>query len=127
MKIRVIEGLPFVEVTVHYRGKSLTLNNVLIDTGSAGTIFHVDHLYEIGIQPEPEDTVHTIRGVGGVEFVYTKTLDTIEIGDSFKRNFEIEMGAMEYGFEMDGIVGFDLLQELGMIIDTKGLEIGKSK
>ncbi|GFZ94870.1 hypothetical protein GCM10008018_46620 [Paenibacillus marchantiophytorum] len=39
MNIDVRYGLPFIEVTICYRGEKLHLNNVLLDTGSAGTIF----------------------------------------------------------------------------------------
>ena len=42
MNIEVKYGLPFVEVTICYRGKELHLKHVLIDTGSAGTIFNAD-------------------------------------------------------------------------------------
>ena len=38
MNLRIIDGLPFVEVTITFRGKSLRLGDVLLDTGSAGTI-----------------------------------------------------------------------------------------
>jgi predicted aspartyl protease len=44
IKIREIAELPFIEVTVTFRGKSLKLGKVLIDTGSAGTIFNVNKL-----------------------------------------------------------------------------------
>ena len=44
MKIKELSELPFVETTVTFRGQSLTLENVLIDTGSAGTIFNVNKL-----------------------------------------------------------------------------------
>lgn len=53
MEIFVRDGLPFVSATIIFRGNSLTLENVLLDTGSAGTIFKVDLLIDIGVQPEP--------------------------------------------------------------------------
>jgi predicted aspartyl protease len=48
IRIKEIAGLPFVEATVTFRGQSMKLENVLIDTGSAGTIFNVIKLEEIG-------------------------------------------------------------------------------
>ena len=41
IRIKELRGLPFVDATVSFRGQSLKLDNVLIDTGSAGTIFNV--------------------------------------------------------------------------------------
>jgi hypothetical protein len=34
---------------------------------------------------------------------------------------------MNYGFPIDGILGFDFMQVAGIIIDTKRLEIYQSK
>jgi hypothetical protein len=39
MKIRVPDGLPFVKVTLIHQKKVLEIEDVLLDTGSAGTIF----------------------------------------------------------------------------------------
>lgn len=39
MNIHVNYGLPFVSVTIQFRNKKLALEKVLLDTGSAGTIF----------------------------------------------------------------------------------------
>ena len=40
MKIHMRHGLPFVQIKVEFRGEDLVLDNVLLDTGSAGTIFN---------------------------------------------------------------------------------------
>jgi hypothetical protein len=50
IKIKELSELPFIEATVTFRGQSLKLENVLLDTGSAGTIFNVNKLEEIGGQ-----------------------------------------------------------------------------
>ncbi|MGO1712362.1 MAG: aspartyl protease family protein, partial [Senegalia sp. (in: firmicutes)] len=75
-------GLPFCEITIEYEGKLMTLDNILIDTGSGGTIFKMDMVDNIGITIEKEDTIETISGVGGVEFVYKKNIDKIIFGNS---------------------------------------------
>lgn len=48
-----------------------------------------------------------IRGVGGTEFVFMKTIDRLSAGTLETDNFEIEIGAMDYGIELDGILGLD--------------------
>lgn len=50
MNIEVKYGLPFVEVTICYRGEELHLKRVLLDTGSAGTIFSADVVDAIGVK-----------------------------------------------------------------------------
>ncbi|WP_171684607.1 hypothetical protein [Paenibacillus planticolens] len=55
MNIEVKYGLPFVEVTICYRGEKLYLKHVLLDTGSAGTIFSADVVDAIGVKIETGD------------------------------------------------------------------------
>lgn len=116
-------GLLFCEITIFYKGKSMILDNVLIDTGSGGTVFKMDKVDELGVTIEKDDTIETISGVGGVEFVYKKTVDRINLGNLAIGNFTIEVGVMDYGFEIDGIIGMDFLKEVGAIIDLDKMAI----
>ena len=77
MKITECYGLPFITIVIEFRGRKLKLDNVLIDTGSASTLLNADIVRDIGIIPEKDDTVETIRAVGGVEYVYTKIVNSI--------------------------------------------------
>src|SRR3990172_3000680 len=97
MNIQINDGLPFTEVTLIHRGKTLTLDRVLIDTGSAGTIFDVDVLAKIDLLHEPEDSIHTFTGVGGSEFVVEKKVEQIKIMSLEIADFTIEIGTMDYG------------------------------
>lgn len=122
--IKELSELPFIEATVEFRGESIKLENVLVDTGSAGTIFNVNKLETIGVKPEANDVTQTIQGVGGLEFVYTKNIDQIIINDDIAiQNFLVELGSMDYGLEIDGIIGYDFMKRLGLIIDLQQLSI----
>lgn len=77
----------------------------------------MDKVDEIGITIEREDTIETISGVGGVEFVYKKNIDKIIFGNVHVKNFNIEIGVMDYGFEINGIIGIDFMKHIGAIID----------
>ncbi len=123
MNIRLQYGLPFVTVTLRFRGQSLVFNNVLLDTGSASTIFPIEKVLTIGIYPESDDLIHRIRGVGGTEFVFSKRVDQLELNGLIVSNFEIEVGAMAYGFELDGIIGMDFLLATSAHIDLANLNI----
>lgn len=121
-------GLPFCQVSLVYKGKSVTLDNVLLDTGSGGSVFKMDKVDEIGITIEDDDTIDTISAVGGIEFVYNKNIDGISIGNLELRNFTIEVGVMDYGFEVNGILGMDFMKGIGAIIDLDKMIIyNKSK
>jgi len=125
MKIRIREGLPYVTISLTYRGQQITLENILLDTGSAGTVFSADMVLDIGLQLEPNDAIHRIRGVGGTEFVFTKRVDKLSLGTLQANDFEIEVGAMDYGLEIEGIIGMDFLLQVRAIVDFAQLEIKK--
>jgi len=123
MKICLRDGLPYVTASLTYHGQRLSFTNVLLDTGSAGAIFSTDIVLTIGLTYEPDDRVHRIRGVGGTEFVFTKQVDCLVVGELQVNDFQIEVGAMDYGFDIDGIIGLDFLIQVGAIIDLAKLEV----
>ena len=123
MNIWIDDGLPFTDVTLIHRDKTITLDRVLIDTGSAGTIFDIDILAKIDLLPEPEDPIHTITGVGGSEFVVEKKVEQIKIMSLELTDFPIEIGTMDYDFEIHGIIGFNFLIRTKAIIDLELLKI----
>jgi len=123
MKIRLEHGLAYLEVVLTFRGRSLSIRDTILDTGSASTIFSADRLLEIGILPEPKDALHRLRGVGGTEFAFTKRLDFLAVEDRKVPDFEIEVGAMDYGFPADGILGLDYLLRAGALIDLQSLDL----
>jgi predicted aspartyl protease len=122
MKNLIIEdGLLLSDMEIVYQGRSLWLKRVLVDTGSGGTILSSDMVEEIGLIGEPGDTIYRISGVGGSEFVFLKVVDSLRIGSLEVNDFTIEIGAMDYGFELDGIVGLDFLKKVGGIIDLESM------
>ena len=123
MKIRLRDGLPYVTASLTYQGQQLSFGNVLLDTGSAGAIFSTNRVLTIGLMYEPDDRVHRIRGVGGTEFVFTKRVDCLAVGKLQVNDFQIEVGAMDYGFDIGGIIGMDFLIQVGAIIDLAKLEM----
>ncbi len=91
MKIRLRDGLPFISASLLYQRREITLENVLLDTGSAGTLFATDAVSAVGLTYEPQDSVHRIRGVGGAEFVFTKRVDRLSVDTLHADDFEIEV------------------------------------
>ncbi len=79
--------------------------NELLDTGSGGSVFKMDVVKDIGITIEDDDVIESISGVGGTEFVYKKDIESISLGMLKLDNFKIEVGVMDYGFEINGILG----------------------
>ncbi|HSB72156.1 MAG TPA: retropepsin-like aspartic protease [Candidatus Methylomirabilis sp.] len=99
------------------------ISKVLIDTGSAGTLLSVDAVASIGLFPLPEDSLHTIRGIGGSEVVFSRRIDCLAVGDRALNGFEVEIGGMDYGFDINGILGMDFLMLAGAVLNLSNLTI----
>ena len=123
MRLSLRDNLPFTVVTVVYRGKPITLPEVLIDTGSARTILSADVVADIEIVPAADDILYTIRSVGGSEVVFSRQVDSLQVGERHLKDFEIEVGGMDYGFEIHGILGMDFLRQSGAILDLAEMSI----
>lgn len=123
MQFALRDNLPFTTAVVGYRGKVVEVQDVLIDTGSGGTVLSADIVSMIEIMPEAEDILHTIHGVGGSEVVFTRKIDYLKVGEHRLGDFEIEVSGMDYGFKINGILGMDFLIGAGAIIDLREMNI----
>lgn len=126
MRIRLDGGLLLVTATLTLGGRTRELQNVLLDTGSSGSLFAADPLLEMGVVAEPDDRLRRIRGVGGSEFVFTRRADRVAAGELEAFDFEIEIGAMDYGFPIDGLLGVDFFRATSALIDLAVLEIRRT-
>jgi predicted aspartyl protease len=115
--------LPFTIVSIAYNGIPIEISHVLVDTGSASTIVSADIVANVQIVPGAEDILHTIHGVGGSEVVFTRRIDYLKVGDRSIADFEIEVGGMDYGFRINGILGMDFLTQAGAIINLQEMKI----
>jgi predicted aspartyl protease len=123
MNLQLKYGLPFAAIKLANKGRSLSFNSFLIYTGSASTIIAAEAAVELGLGPEPLDVIRKIRGVGGTEYVYEKHIDVIQLGVKELTNFKIQIGDMDYGFEIDGIIGMDCLIESKAFIDLRRMTL----
>lgn len=123
MNIKLRDGLPFIEVDVTHGKKTLKIKNVLVDTGSASTIISSDIALDLGLGPSPEDELVRIHGVGGSEYVYEKNIEEIKFETTIISNLMVDVGAMNYGFEIDAITGMNFLISTRLIIDIDKMTI----
>ncbi|MHB8800298.1 MAG: aspartyl protease family protein [Thermoanaerobaculia bacterium] len=123
MRIRLEDGLPFVEATIVVGGKEVELPIALLDTGSAGTLVNADRLLGAGVTAEPTDRIGSVRGIGGVEYVLRKRASEVRLGALSVRDVDVQVGALDYGFDVDAIIGADVLCGLAAVIDLGRLEL----
>ena len=122
-RIAVWQGLPIVAADLRHEGRCTRLTRALVDTGSAGTVVHVKRPAEVGVVERPGDEVCRVHGVGGSEPVFARKVDALSLGELSVSEFEIDVGATKYSIELDAIIGFDFLTQVGAVIDLSKLEI----
>jgi predicted aspartyl protease len=108
---------------ITHNDKTLMLNKVLVDTGSASIILKTEIVETIGIKPADDDIIGTISGVGGTETVYSKRIDKLSVEDLHIEKVDVDIGLMDYGFDFDGIVGMDILLKIKSIIDLRDYKL----
>jgi len=123
MKLLLKGNIPFTTIKIAYQGTEIDISNILIDTGSASTILSADIVAPIQIFPSPQDTLYMIRGVGGTEAVYSRRLDYLQLDECNLPNFKVEIGGMDYGFEINGILRMDFLVQAKSIINLLDMKI----
>ena len=123
MQLYLQDNLLFTDILICYQSIELNISHVLIDTGSASTVLSADMVETINIFPEPNDPLHIVRGVGGSEVVFEKHLDYLQIGSQRIKQFAVEIGAMDYGFAIHGILGMDFLLQAGAVLDLNAMQI----
>lgn len=92
----------------------LNLKNVLVDTGSATTLINSDY-----IKTDGTEIIDTIYGVGGYETILNKHVDTFKVNGFIIENFKIDLGDMDFGIQLDAILGLDSLTILRANINIK--------
>jgi predicted aspartyl protease len=115
--------LIYVTATLTYDGTTVELTDVLIDTGAASTVLNADLAADAGIFLAPSDQLRRLRGVGGHEHVFMRQVDRFAVGEHGLDGFEVEIGEMDYGFELGGIIGMDFLRAARAVIDLGNLTI----
>lgn len=114
------EELPFICCKVEHQAKTVELE-ALVDTGSAGTMLSSEVADKLGIDFTTGKEAYIVYGVGGGDSVYTHDISRLVIGNVAAVNFLAEIGDMNYGLQMDAIVGVDVLQATGAVLRMRSL------
>lgn len=125
MIFKMINGLPIASIPITYHTKTMIMENVLIDTGCANTIFDTDTIEEIGLTIDPTQGKATyMYGVGGrSEVCFQQNVEAIQI-DSFPlKNFVIQLGMTTIPYGFNALLGSDFFVAAKLRIDFSNYEI----
>ena len=93
------------------------LKNVLLDTGSATTLINSDYINFDG-----NEELINVHGVGGYESVLMKSFKSISINNGTTvHDVLLCVGEMDYGIDIDLLIGLDLLKVLNADISIKNM------
>lgn len=118
INLKFKNSLLFCELDININGQLLHLNNVLIDTGSATTLINSDY-----VSLDGSEEFINIYGVGGYEAVLNKHFNTIIINDISINDTIIFVGELDYGIDIDMLLGLDLLQKLNANLNIKDMTL----
>ncbi|MDR9744360.1 aspartyl protease family protein [Paenibacillus taichungensis] len=124
MRIRLVNGLPIIEVLFTYQNQSVLLPNVLLDTGCATTIFDIDLIEPTGLTIDPIQG--RAVGIGGQsELSFQQPVHSLTLNHHTLNDFVIQLGQTKEPYGFDGILGVDFLSTLQLNIDFKDMVVRK--
>ncbi len=119
MKFEYVRGLLYTELSI-FHGSEVKLR-AMIDTGSAGTAADLDRFK---IDPQsPGSRLVYIAGVGGRQEVISQTVSKLSIGGVTIANYQVQFCDLWDQFQFEAIIGSELLEMLGAVIDYPKREI----
>ena len=127
MNVYRFDKLICTDITICFRGKEKTLKNVVIDTGAAQSIINSLTVEDIDIIPEYIGELSTTYGIGGEMAFFTKVVDSLIIADVEFKSLELDFGEIDSKGEIMGLIGLDILEKIGAIIDVGIPEITLKK
>lgn len=116
IQLKFKHSLLFCELDIVINNQKIHLNNVLIDTGSATTLINSDYISLDGT----EEFIN-IYGVGGYEAVLNKQFKSISINNIPLKNIVLSVGELDYGINIDMLIGLDLLKLLNADININDM------
>lgn len=125
MKLKLINGLPIIPLTVTHNERSIVLNNILFDTGCAATVFDTDALETIGLHIDfINGKAKRMYGVGGTsEICYEQPVPDFFIGHIELADLPLQLGSIREPYGFDGIIGIDFMMRAKCKVDFESMSI----
>ncbi|MGD9679363.1 MAG: aspartyl protease family protein [Vulcanibacillus sp.] len=125
MKFIVKNGLPITNVKLTYNDESMMIENVLIDTGSAVTIFDTDIVENIGLTIDPsQGKAVYMYGVGGKsEVCFQQQVKQLIIDNISLEMYTVQLGMTMVPYGFNAILGADFFSKTNASIDFRNYQI----
>jgi predicted aspartyl protease len=115
--------LIYTSLKLVYKGKLKIVDKLVVDTGAAKTFISIEAVEDLNVSFEDGDYITTVYGVGGPDNSFQKLLDCVEFGSKRFENYKIDFGAFHGDYDINGLIGLDLLKDAGITIDLKNMRM----
>lgn len=126
VEIQFKNGLLYTCIELMHEGKSITVNDVIIDTGAFHTILSPDFLEELQAGFTDDDVLIEAYGYGGASnYAVRKRIDTISCEDIMLNDFKIDFGEIDPDEKVNGLLGLDFFRKAEIVLDIAELHMYK--
>lgn len=128
VKIQLKNGLLYTSIKLSHEGNSITVNDVIIDTGAFHTIISPDFLEELQAEFTDDDILIEAYGYGGASsYAVRKRIDNISCEDIKLNDFKIDFGEIDPDEKVNGLLGLDFFRQAGIVLDIDDLIMYKKE
>lgn len=121
MNFEFKHGLIWISCELKYEGVELSIENCLLDTGSATTAIDMDL---VNFNYDKPAKIKRLFGIGGgTQEVVSQEVEQFVIGSQVFKDVEIEFGDLQAELGINGFLGNDLLKDFTVLIDYKKHEL----
>ena len=111
-------GLIFCSLNLEINHQNFSLDNVMIDTGCASTILNSDF-----VPLDGSEEITFAFGVGGRETILDKNISNFKVNEFIVNKSKVNLGEVDYGIDIDCILGLDVLDHLNAIISLDSMTL----
>ncbi len=124
VKIQFKNGLLYTSIELTHEGKSIIVNDVIIDTGAFHTIISPYYLEELQAEFTDDDILIEAYGYGGASsYAVRKRIDTISCEHITLSDFKIDFGEIDPDEKVNGLLGLDFFRKAGIVLDIADLNM----
>lgn len=123
MNLEYVDGLLFSSITIVHHGNSITITDVVVDTGAAESVISIDAVETLFRSYEPEDQIRFMVGIGGREASIRRKIDRVLFDTFSVSDFHIDFGKIGEYPGINGLIGLDILIPGRFIIDLSSLQL----
>ena len=123
MKLESRGGLLLVGLTIEFRGHTMMVDDLVVDTGAVQSLISIDAVDGLDIAPEPEDECVFMRGIGGRELSLRKRVNAIRCDTYHAADVLLDFGQLAAHEGINGLIGLDILESGRFVIDLNAMQL----